>query len=392
MNSETKQRLLVIGDGGVGTGFARVTESILSRLKDRYEIHHLACNYRGDPHCCAWSLYPAILGGDPFGVGRVSELVKKLKPELIWTVNDLWFQQQYLELIFAAEPDAHVVTYSPVDAAPVDHDWLQLFHRAKACVFYTEFGKREAQKALPKGTTIHSLVIPHGVDSKAFFPIDSSTAKLKIGIIASPDEESFVVLNANRNQPRKRIDLTIEGFARFAADKPPSVKLLLHMGQKDIGWDVVKVSRRYGVEERIILTGPPDGSRPSIQDSDLNFVYNSADVGLNTAGGEGWGLPAFEHAATGKAQIVPKHSACVELWAEAAVILDVHDRCVQPSTLTEFCFTRPDDVDSALECLYIDSYLRKAVATKCFETATRTEYQWDAIAKRWDEVFQRVVS
>ena len=41
-----------------------------------------------------------------------------------------------------------------------------------------------------------------------------------------PDEpdwhDAFIVLNANRPMPRKRIDLTIQGFAQFARDKPAS--------------------------------------------------------------------------------------------------------------------------------------------------------------------------
>lgn len=40
--------------------------------------------------------------------------------------------------------------------------------------------------------------------------------------------DSFLVLNANRNQKRKRIDITLKAFAALARDKPENVKLLLH--------------------------------------------------------------------------------------------------------------------------------------------------------------------
>ena len=44
-----------------------------------------------------------------------------------------------------------------------------------------------------------------------------------------PDpENAFIVLNASRFDQRKRIDLTVEGFARFAAGKPANVRPRLH--------------------------------------------------------------------------------------------------------------------------------------------------------------------
>src|SRR5262245_3924070 len=78
--------VLVIGAGRAPSGFARVTESILSRLLDRYLFHQLAINYRGDPHTCGWDLYPAFIEGDGFGVKRVNELLQKLAPDLVFVV------------------------------------------------------------------------------------------------------------------------------------------------------------------------------------------------------------------------------------------------------------------------------------------------------------------
>jgi calcineurin-like phosphoesterase len=46
--TENKPKLLWVGDIVATTGFARVTENVLSRLKDKYEIHVLGCNWHGD--------------------------------------------------------------------------------------------------------------------------------------------------------------------------------------------------------------------------------------------------------------------------------------------------------------------------------------------------------
>ena len=50
----------------------------------------------------------------------------------------------------------------------------------------------------------------------------------------------FIVFNGNRNQFRKRIDITIAAFAKFAKDKPDT-QLYLHMGKKDQGWDIMNL-------------------------------------------------------------------------------------------------------------------------------------------------------
>jgi hypothetical protein len=72
-------------------------------------------------------------------------------------------------------------------------------------------------------------------------------------------EEDFIVFNGNRNQFRKRIDITISAFAEFAKERP-NAKLYLHMGTKDQGWDVMQVFGREMVRRgldpngRIIMT------------------------------------------------------------------------------------------------------------------------------------------
>ncbi len=48
-----RPRVLVVGDAVAPTGFARVLHSILGRLCDSYEFHHLGINYAGTPTRCA---------------------------------------------------------------------------------------------------------------------------------------------------------------------------------------------------------------------------------------------------------------------------------------------------------------------------------------------------
>ena len=121
------------------------------------------------------------------------------------------------------------------------------------------------------------------------------------------------MLNASRFDQRKRIDLTVEGFARFAAGKPANVRLCLHhaiLGDAETD-QITALIARFGLQARVHLNPLAGGV---VGDRDLNLLYNACDAGINTSMGEGWGLVSVEHGAAGAAQIVPDHSACAELW------------------------------------------------------------------------------
>ena len=74
------------------------------------------------------------------------------------------------------------------------------------------------------------------------------------------------------------------------------------MGMKDQGWDIMQVfareMKKNGLDAngRIILTANTNDP-PNVEVETLNTIYNTADVGINTCKGDGWGLVSFEHAA-----------------------------------------------------------------------------------------------
>lgn len=407
MNPE-RPILLAVGDGVVPTGFARVLHSVLGRLRDRWEIHHLAINYGGGPHELGWEVYPAASEGDFWGANRLRELTERLRPRLVFLLNDPWVLGSYLDALRQVEPEIRdglrVVAYSPVDAGPLEPGMLAPLADLDRLVLYTEFGRREIQKAfdlLRQGEPDLRLpeleVRPHGVDTGLFRPWpaeDGVSGRMRARRRLFPPElhdDSFIVLNANRNQPRKRIDITIKGFALFAQDKPANVRLYLHMGVEDCGWNVIALARRHGIEDRLILTAE-EKLLPAVTDDVLDRIFNACDVGINTSLGEGWGLVNLEHAATGAAQVVPRHSACEEIWEGAAVLMEPSMSLTTERILTEGLLVSPEEVARALEALYRNPDLLTAMSTAALRVANRPEYQWDQVAERWDALFRRVLS
>jgi D-inositol-3-phosphate glycosyltransferase len=418
--SAGRTRVLVVGDAVVPSGFARVLHSILGRLTASYEFHHLGINYSGEPHAFPWEIYPAAAdGGDVHGAARVAELAERVQPRLVFLLNDPWLLGGYLEALrgWRDRLKVKVVAYSPVDAGPLEPDMLAPLAELNRLVLYTRFGRGEVEAALaalrrrdPAPRLPPLEVIPHGVDAGLFRPLAqpaggapagdgdflawraASRAAARRRLFADPAlHDAWIVLNANRNQPRKRIDVTIKGFARFARDKPPGVRLYLHMGIADCGWNVVTLARRHGIEDRLILTAE-ERLLPAVPDDLLNRIYNACDVGLNTSLGEGWGLVNLEHAATGAAQVVPRHSACAELWEGAAELLEPLCSLTLEGILTEGQLVAPEEVAHALDRLYADPDLLRRRSAEAYAVATRPDYRWHEIAARWDRLFQDVLS
>lgn len=392
---DKKPKLLWVGDVVATTGFARVTHNVVEKLKDKYEIVILGCNWHGDPDPMQeeYRMYPASnrFQQAPFGEERIREVVEKEKPDVVFTINDCWIiNEQYKRIA-----DLHrVLGFKFVGYMPMDsYNWVGALsdtaNQWDAVVSYTEFGAHEFIKG---GIQKPITVIPHGVTAGQFKPGDKKEARKKLGL----GEDIFIVMNANRNQFRKRIDITIDAFARFAVGRPDT-RLYLHMGTKDQGWEVMQVFGREMTKRgldpngRIIMTAP-GANPPSVPVEMLETIYQCADVGVNTCKGEGWGLVNFEHAACRVAQVVPDHTSCKEIFEGYGQLI----RCDHVDVDTNFAREMPcpsaEHLAELLTELYEDRDKLDATAQACYERVTDEQFTWDTIAAQFNDVFQEVLN
>ena len=223
-----KPKLLWCGDIVAMTGFARVTENVIKRLKEDYEIVVLGHNWWGDPTPLQdeYKMYPSSnrFQTAPFGEERIREIVEKEKPDLVFTINDMWIiNTQYSRIADLHQQGLFkFVGYAPMDSYGWTGSLNETANNWDAIISYTEFG---AHEFIAGGINKPVAVIPHGVTRGQFYPMDKSEARKKLSL----RDDIFIVFNGNRNQFRKRIDITIEAFAKFAKDKPDT-QLYLHMG------------------------------------------------------------------------------------------------------------------------------------------------------------------
>ena len=386
-----KPKLLWCGDIVARTGFARVTENILPTLAKKFNIVVLGNNWWGDPTPLQkkYKMYPSSnrFQTAPFGEQRIREIVQIEKPDLVFTINDMWIiNEQYKQIKdLHKEKKFKFVGYSPMDSYGWTGCLSDTANEWDAIVSYTQFG---AYEFIQGGITKPIAVIPHGVTPGQFYPKDKKECRKELGI----KEDIFIVFNGNRNQFRKRIDITIAAFAKFAKDKPDT-QLYLHMGKKDQGWDIMNLFDRemkrnkLDPNNRIILTADVEGP-PSVDVEMLNTIYNAADVGVNTCKGEGWGLVSFEHAACNVAQVVPGHTSCKEIFEGYGQLI----RCDHIDTDTNFGREMPcpstDHLVEILNELYKDKKKLEATAELCYTRALDEQFSWTTIAMQFSGLFQ----
>ena len=145
------------------------------------------------------------------------------------------------------------------------------------------------------------------------------------------------------------------------------------------------------IEDNLILTADTP-HLPAVTDDVLNCIYNVCDVGINTSIGEGWGLVSFEHGATGAAQVVPRHSACEELWQDSGLLLEPTVTLTSERSLAEGHFVMPDEVARVLDLLYADPELLAQVSERSYRRANLPEFSWSRIAEQWDQLFQETIA
>jgi hypothetical protein len=390
-----KTKILWVADFAAMTGFGRVSGAVLPRLRDDFEFVVLACNWHGDPveEQKKFKMYPASnrFQQAPFGEDRIREIVEREQPDVVFSLNDPWIvSEQYRRI-----EDLHragkfkFVGYLTMDS----YNWLggidPHINEWDALIAFTEFGAREFVKA---GIHKPIAVIPHGLDSEVFYPIDKEEAREKLGL----KKDIFIVLNGNRNQFRKRMDITIAAFAKFAVGRPDA-QLYMHMGLKDQGWDLMPLFAREmgknGLDPngRIIMTSN-NPNPPNVSTEMLNWIYNCADVGVNTTKGGGWELVNFENAACRVAQVVPDHTSTKEVFEGHGELIRCDHIDVDTNYGREMPCPSTEHLATILEELYEDRNKLSSVAQRCYDRVTDVQFSWDTIASQFGGIFEEVMN
>lgn len=135
-------------------------------------------------------------------------------------------------------------------------------------------------------------VIPHGVDTDIYLPLDGEKKeklRMQYGI-----GEEFVIGTVAANSSRKRLDRIIESFSIFASSAQRTLLFIKTDRVKGVdGTDLLMLSERYGVRGKVVII------EESFGENRMAEVYNLMDLYLTLSEWEGFCIPIIEAMACG---------------------------------------------------------------------------------------------
>ena len=139
--------------------------------------------------------------------------------------------------------------------------------------------------------------VPHGCNTESFYPITSlheEWGELKSFRAGLADKDiEFIVLYNSRNIRRKMPGDVVLAFKTFCdmlpKEKADKCALLMHTQPRDEnGTDLPELVKAVAPDIKIYF------SDQKLDNKHMNFLYNMADVTINIASNEGWGLSTTE--------------------------------------------------------------------------------------------------
>ena len=152
-----------------------------------------------------------------------------------------------------------------------------------------------------------STYIPHGINETYFYPIKDEKERLEMNKMKSElfrgQDVDFSMLYINRNIRRKMTSDTIMAFREFAYRLPKKKRdktaFILHTQPVDgNGTDLPAVVQELCPDLNVIF------STNKLDNKHMNFLYNIADITINLASNEGFGLGTCESLMCGTPIIV----------------------------------------------------------------------------------------
>jgi len=241
-------------------------------------------------------IYPVDGYGNP---SLLRQLIKLEKPDAIMIYTDPRFWGWLYNMEHEIRQHIPIFYYNIWDDLPYPR-WNEPYY--ESCDLMLNISKQTHNivqnvcQNKPR-TDWDSTYIPHGINEKYFYPVENEKEKLEMNKMKSElfqgKDIDFCLFYNNRNIRRKMTSDTIMAFKTFA-DKLPKEKrdktaFVLHTQPSDNnGTDLPAVVQEMCPDLNIIF------STQKLENKHLNYLYNIADVTINLASNEGFGLGTCE--------------------------------------------------------------------------------------------------
>ncbi|MCB0668784.1 MAG: glycosyltransferase [Saprospiraceae bacterium] len=390
---KNRSDIIIVGLYRPGTGFTRLISELCNSLSSTFQIHWIGIGYKGlSRKEDKIKLYPNNLdGGDIYGGFQARALAEKLSADFVLIVNDLWMLKNYR--ISLGQTHQYVLAaYVPLDGdVPVDSD-LQDLSFFDAFYAYHFRGINQLRKVHSfADQSIRFNYFYHGINRSHFYPLeDKLKLRNQIFGIQYPSNAVFI-LNANRINERKNLKCTLTAFKLLTLKVSDSVYLVLHVPEtpNSLIGELKSQLNALGLPPDRVLINPLGHSY--LLEQELNRLYNACQIGINTSFGEGWGMVAFEHAATGAAQLVPDHSAPASLWPSELRIKTAESVYLTTNPL-RLKSVDAHHLSATLVKLVNEPQILLRLQRLSMKVAQKPVFQWPVIAEKWTIEIEEAIS
>jgi len=465
---EKKIKVLALCDSPTSaTGFAQVSRNIFRGLYEtgKYHFDIIGINFNGeyyDRELYPYNIYPAEVreSRDMYGRDRfmlaLNGHMDKLKPpwDIIFTIQDPFIiegmgstfafgdQLRVSQELWKRTVDPALwfnwIGYFPVDA-PLKENWVnRAITLPNYPVMYCQWGKKKVlewdkdpfllkfnikrtEDADKKDVATISIaplkdrakVIPHGVDIKNFKPLPEKEKKefRKAFFKDLVDENTYIISNISRNQPRKDIPRTMLAFSYFKKGVK-NAHLYLHCQEDDVGGSIDEYARQFNLVLGKDYSVPDNFNAGDGYTLDiLNKIYNITDMCVTTTLGEGWGFITSEAMATKTPILAPNITSILDIFdsyefendIDHIGLLTTEKHLLRGipvkagSTASEWVALGITDMERIRPLTNVDDLVQKMLwvhshpkeVGRIVERGYKwvQDLSWDVVCKQWDELF-----
>lgn len=391
------------------TGYSKVAHALLKQLATLapkvktfhfgFQRHPSRPSSRKTPPGIV--VYDAAANEEPkeegFGFNCVADYIDTVNPDIVMIYNDPLIIHQFLTVMKYEKGKSPYKVWCYVDQvyngiAPPLMETITKNSDRIFC-FTDEWKKAFVEQYAPAYPPDRLHILEHAVDPTVFTHMNAETRVNLRGRHGIP-EDAVVLLNANRNTQRKRLDLTIQGFVNLLQRNPTRPVYLMIVTslnpQAGAYYDCMRIfneeCRLRGlddVRERLLLvdTAPPN----ALSDADINNIYNMTDIGVNTSDGEGFGLCQLEHMYAGAPQVVTDVGSYRSFMNDkcAVFVRPTGDRVYMAGSMPLGLYTPTFTVQSVGDAMYeaVDNLIKYQIGLK--EVAFKS---WAKVCDDWLEL------
>lgn len=239
----------------------------------------------------AWTIFPVNGFGD---ANTIRSILRTEKPDILWFMTDPRFYGWLWSIANEIRPLMPMVYYHVWDNYPYPTFNRPYYLSNDVVVTISKLTDDIVRKVAPE---VECHYIPHVVDTDIFTPLpDAEADKLRKENFPNWKEDKFLVFWNNRNARRKQSGAVIWWFKEFLekVGKDKAV-LLMHTEPNDPNGPNLQAI----IEELGLTNGEVLFSVQKTAPQSMNTMYNLADVTVNIADAEGFGLATFESLASG---------------------------------------------------------------------------------------------